>query len=128
MDEIQKHIAKRGKRSAISRRYHANDDEEAIATWKLNLGRIRRVFNVRFITSVRRSLTFRLQAELKVNARATGSGTHQDSTTNENAIGSGVANTHTVVPDIHCNKLKGREGAGGRNQVVSFARAPLVFG
>jgi len=116
----------RGQRNAISRRYHAKDDKEAIATWKLDLSRIHRVFNVRSIASVRRSLTFRLQVELRVNARGTGSDTHQDSSTNENAIESGAAKTHAVVPNIHRKKLKGREGAGGQNRVVGIARVPLV--
>lgn len=116
----------RGQRNAISRRYHAKDDKEAIATWKLDLSRIHRVFNVRSITSVRRSLTFRLQVELRVNARGTGSDTRQDSSTNKNAVESGAAKTHAVVPNIHCKKLKGREGAGGQNRVVGIARVPLV--
>ena len=51
-DEIQRHIIERGKRNAISRRYHAKDDNKAIATWKLDLNRIFHVFNVRSVTSV----------------------------------------------------------------------------
>ena len=52
MDEIQGHIIKRGKRNAVSRRYHAKDDKEAIATWRLDLDEILGVFNVRSATSV----------------------------------------------------------------------------
>ena len=37
MDEIQRHITKRGRRNAISRHYHARDNKEAISTWKLDL-------------------------------------------------------------------------------------------
>ena len=51
-DEIQRHVIERGKRNAISRRYHAKDDEKAIATWKLDLNGIRDVFKVRSVTSV----------------------------------------------------------------------------
>ena len=54
MDEIQKHIIKRGKRNVISRRYHAKDDEKAIATWRLDLDRILHVFSVCPITPARR--------------------------------------------------------------------------
>jgi len=49
-DEIQRNIIKRGRRNVVSRRYHAKDDKEAIATWSLDLNRIRRVFDVRSIT------------------------------------------------------------------------------
>jgi len=51
-DEIQTHIIKRSKRNAISRRYHAKDDEEAIAAWKLDLDGILHVFNVCSVTPV----------------------------------------------------------------------------
>ena len=46
LGEIQENIIERGKRNPISRRYHAKDDKEAIATWRSDLNRIRRVFNV----------------------------------------------------------------------------------
>ena len=117
MDEIQRHIIKRGKRNAISRRYHAEDDKEAIATWRLDLDRILHVFNVCSATPARRLLTFRFQTELGVNAHASVSDTHQDAA-NEHTIGSGVANARTVISDIHRNKLKSREGVDGRNQAV----------
>jgi len=51
-DDIQRNIFKRNKRNLISRRYHAKDDKEAIATWSLDFNRIRRVFDVRSITPV----------------------------------------------------------------------------
>jgi len=51
-EEIQGNIIERGKRNAISRRYHAKDDKEAITTWTLDLNRIRRVFDVRSVTPV----------------------------------------------------------------------------
>ena len=49
-DEIQGYIIKRSKRNAISRRYHAKDDEEAIAAWKLDLNGVLHVFNVCSVT------------------------------------------------------------------------------
>ena len=52
VDEIQRHIIERGKRNAISRRYHAKDDKELIVTWRLDLDRILQVFDVRSITSI----------------------------------------------------------------------------
>ena len=56
MDEIQRHITKRGRRNAISRRYHAKDDKEAIASWKLDLEGILGVFNVCSVILARRLL------------------------------------------------------------------------
>jgi len=56
MDEIQRHITKRGRRNAISRLYHANDDKEAISTWKLDLNEILGVFNVCSVIPARRLL------------------------------------------------------------------------
>ena len=50
--EIQKSIVKRGKRSPVSRLFHAKDDKEAIAAWRLELSRFLHVFNVRPVTSV----------------------------------------------------------------------------
>jgi len=125
MDEIQRHITERGRRNAISRRYHAKDDKKAIATWKLDLDRILRVFNVCSITPAWPPPAFGFQVELGANAHATVSNTRQDAT-NENTIGSNPANTQTAVSDINRNKLKGREGAGGQNQAVGITRAPLV--
>jgi len=122
VDEIRRHIIKRGERNAISRRYHAKEDKEAIATWKLDLDRILRVFNVCSVTPARRLLTFHFQTEPGVGAQPTVSGTHQDATDKPN-IESGVANTHTIVSDIRRNKLKDREGADSRNQAVNSPRS-----
>jgi hypothetical protein len=47
MSEIQEYIVKRDKRNAISRFFHAKNDEKAIATWRLGLDKIRLVFEVR---------------------------------------------------------------------------------
>jgi hypothetical protein len=46
MDEIQKQIIRRGKRSPITRLFRGGD-KEAITTWKLEFNEILRVFNVR---------------------------------------------------------------------------------
>jgi len=136
---MQKNIIKRGKRNAISRRYHAKDDEEAIATWRLELNRIRRVFNVCSVTPVWPSLTTRFQTELEIDTRATGSGTHQDAPNKHTIVSnvhrnvtnaetivsdvrSDVANTRTTSSDIQRSKLKSREGADGQNQAVGAIR------
>ena len=58
MAEIQEHIAKRGKRNSIFQRFYAKEDEEAITAWKLELRKIRNVFDVRSFAPVWRVLTF----------------------------------------------------------------------
>ena len=84
--EIQRHVIKRGKRNAISRRYHAKDDKDAIATWRLNLDGILHVFNVRSITSGRPLLISRSQTELVMDTHPTVSDIHH-----------GIANIRTIV-------------------------------
>ena len=51
MVEIQRHIVKRGKRRVFSRPFHTKDDSEAIAAWRSDLDRIRRVVEVRSLAS-----------------------------------------------------------------------------
>ena len=115
----------------ISRRCHAKDDEEAIVTWSLELKRIRRVFDVRFVTPVRPPLTARFKTELEIDTRATGSeainkhaavsGVRHDSNTQPTVSGvqSDAASTRTTPSDIRRSELKGREGTDGQNRVVS---------
>jgi len=98
MDEIQRHTIEWGKRNKISRRYHAKDNKEAIATWKLDFDGILRIFNVCYITLVRQLLTFRFQTELGIHARAT---------------------IPDIVSDTHHNKPKGHGGTDGQNRAVS---------
>jgi len=111
MNEIQRHGVEWRKRNAISRRYYARDNKEAIATWKLDLDGILRVLDVCYIIPVWRLLTFRFQTELEIHAHATVPEIHHD-----------AANTSTPVSDTHPNKPKGHKGADGQNQAVSTTR------
>ena len=45
MADIQRKLVKWGKRNGISRRFHAKDDKEMIATWRLDLNKILQIFN-----------------------------------------------------------------------------------
>ena len=67
MGKIQGKIIKRGKRSIFSRALHTKDDVKAAAAWRLDLDKIRRVFEVRSSACVRRLLTFSSQTELTIN-------------------------------------------------------------
>ena len=103
--EIQGHIIERGKRNAISRRYHTKDDKEAIATWRLDLNGILHNFHVCSVISVWRLLTFRFQNELWITIHPTVSGTHQDTAAIKHTIVSDIhrdiSNTEVIVPDFH---------------------------
>ncbi|KAF9643251.1 hypothetical protein BDM02DRAFT_3132560 [Thelephora ganbajun] len=58
--EIERNVDELGRRNRISRLFHAKNDKDAIAAWRLDLNRILHVFNVRIITSALTSLTVRL--------------------------------------------------------------------
>jgi len=124
LDEIQENIVKRSRKNAISRRYRAKDDKEAIATWRLDLNRILRVFNVRSVIPTRPLLTVRFQAELGIDTRATGSAARQYAANNHTVVSNvqgDVVNTLITAPNIHPTTLKSREGADNQNQAVSTA-------
>jgi len=95
--EIQRKVIKRSGRNPASRLLHAKNDKETITTWKLDLNRVLRVFNVRSIVSVSLLLTPHFQTELAVN-------------------------THVIVSDIHRNMLKSQEETDGRLRSVSDIR------
>ena len=60
MGEIQRKLVKWGKRNVVSRRFHARNDEEMIATWRLGLDKILQVFNVRSVIRAMTSVNFSL--------------------------------------------------------------------
>ena len=121
--EIQRHIIERGKRNVISRRYHAKDDKEAIATWRLDLNRILHDFHVCSVTSVWRLLTSRFQTELWINTYPAVSGTHQDAAANKHTIVSDVhhdiSNTEVIVSDA-------RHDTPNTNPAVSYVRSDIT--
>ena len=106
------HVIKRGKRNALSRPFHAKDNEKAITTWKLDLDGIRRTLEVRPCPRIfAEILNFWLQADLAENA---GAGAHDVLTTHTNTPGlhavlnigihevrSDVLNAHDVVSSAH---------------------------
>ena len=116
MSDIERNIIKRGKRNALSRQFRARDDEKAIAAWKLELDKIRHVFEVRSFACTWRLLTSSLQTELAAATDTTLSDIHREayaSRTNtpdpqKGAPGTGatqvrpdVLNTPTTASDIH---------------------------
>ena len=129
MAEIQRGIVKGGKRNAISRVFHAKDDQGTIAAWRLDLNRILHIFNVRSITSVWPWLTAHFQTELAINTNVVVSDVHRgvaNTYTVVSDVHQGVVNTHTVVSEIHRVIVQNQEGTDGKNQSVSVARAPFI--
>ena len=108
MEEIQRKIAKQGKRGAISRYFHAKNDKDKVAAWRSDLVRILQIFNVRPIVSVRSLLTMRFQTELTINTHVTVSDTRNM-----------VSDTNNMVSDIHRTIVDGQGGSGGVNLLVS---------
>ena len=110
MAEIQRNVIDQGKRNVISRHFHAKNDKEKIAGWKLDLNRILLVFNVRSMISVlRQALTRYSQTELVINTHTT------------------VSETHAIVSEIHRTVVGGQESNDSRNLPVSDTRTPSII-
>lgn len=107
MAEIQRKVIEQSGRSPASRLLHAKNDKETIAAWKSDLNRILHVFNVRPTISIRLLLTTKFQTELLMNV-------HHD-----------VANTHTMVYDIHRNMLRYQEGTEDQRRLVGDICTPF---
>ena len=52
MAEIQGKVLNQSRRNIASRLFHAKNDKDAIAAWKLDLNRILHVFNVRAVIRI----------------------------------------------------------------------------
>ena len=90
MGDIRSKVANQSKRNRISQAFHAKNDGQTIASWKVDLNRVLLVFNVCSIVSPRPALTIRTQTELGLNIYATASD-----------VRDGVTKTHTAVTGTH---------------------------
>ena len=92
MAAIQKYVVKQSKRNPISRRFHAKEDNQAIASWRLDLDEIRHIIAVRSFNPAGQLLTlcFFLQTEF---ANGTDTGVTE--------IRRGITNAHSTVRDAH---------------------------
>jgi len=141
--EIQRNIVKQDERNGLSRMFHAKNDKETIATWRLDLNRILHVFNVCGVPPARPPLTTHSQTELAINTNIAVSDVHRDvlntqtivsdvhhDVTNTRTVVSdthvivselqhNVTTTQTIVSDIHRTIVESQEGTGGKNQSVS---------
>ncbi|KAF9650091.1 hypothetical protein BDM02DRAFT_3112699 [Thelephora ganbajun] len=100
--EIQRNIVERGKRRVISRLFHAKNDKDTIAAWRLDINRVLHVFNTELAIS-----THVVVSDIRhdtANTRTIVSGVQRD-VVNAHTIVSdvhhGVTNTQTVVSDVH---------------------------
>jgi len=109
--DIRGKVAKQSKRNRISRAFHATNDSQTIASWKVDLNRVLLVFNVTSIVSPRPALTIHTQTELGLNIYATASDVRDGVTKTHTAVAGtrdvvsevqrDVADTRVVVEDTH---------------------------
>jgi len=126
--EIQSNINKRGKRNKVSRMFHAKDDKEAIAAWRLDLNRILHVFNVRSVASARSLLTVHPQTELAINTNVAISDVRHKVVNTHTVVSNthvivselqrDVASARAIVSDIHRTMVENREGIDGNDLLV----------
>jgi hypothetical protein len=114
--QIQKSAVKLGKRSTVSRIFHARNDKHTIAAWMSDLDRILQIFQVRpTIPRPPTLLTIHVQTELALHAQVAFSDIRHE-----------VASTRGLVSDIHRTIVNGQEGAGNRDQTVGNHRVPFI--
>jgi hypothetical protein len=105
-------VIKRSGQNTVTRLFHAKNDKETIAAWRLELNRILHVFSVRPAISAWSSLTVNLQTELAVTTHVTVSD-----------IRHGVVDTRAIVSGIRDDVSKIREGIGGHVQAAQTRSA-----
>ena len=111
MADIQIKVAKQSKRNRISRAFHAKNDSQTIASWKVDLNRVLLIFNVSCIVPPWPALTIHTQTELGLNIYATASDVRDGVTKTHTAVAGthevvsevqrDVADTHVIVADTH---------------------------
>ena len=123
---IQQHIVERGKRTIFHRFFRAKGDEKLVATWKLDLVEIRRVFDVRCVPSLASHSGelshFHFQTELATGTD-TGIPDADHGVSNINATVSEVrdepVDPPTTTSSIDRNTLETREDEDERFRAVS---------
>ena len=93
--EIQRMVVKQGERNAIHRFFDLRSDKRRLATWRLALDRVLRVFNVRSIGSTYSQLSVCLQTELAIHTHSVVSDLRHD-----------IVNTQNMVSDLQCEICK----------------------
>ena len=136
LGDIRSRVTERSKQNAISRAFHAKNDSQTIASWRMDLNRILLVFNVRSVVFVLSALTVHSQTELGLNIYGTISDVHDgvmethtvvtdthtvvsDTHTIVSEVQCGVAETHTMVSEIRREILGGQKGANSQLRSVS---------
>ena len=99
--EIQRKVTKQSQRNALSRFFHARNDKEKIAAWKLELDRILRVFNVRSVNLTWLSLSVPFQTELSLRTAVAVTSIHNDVSKIREQFGGQV---HSVCASLTANQ------------------------
>jgi methyl-accepting chemotaxis protein len=99
---------KQSDRNAVSRLFHAKNDKDTIAAWRLDLNRILHVFNVRSISLLPPLLIVCFQTELAINTHVAVADVRHD-----------VANTHIIVSDVQHNVASTHDTVSATHEIVS---------
>ena len=113
--DIQGKIVEWGRRNVVSRRFHANDNKETIATRRLDLDRVLRVLDARHFARVENVANFWLQKEFSTNATTTVPAVRDEIVVTYSSVSSNrnsVANTPTSISDIFSDASKSSQDTG----------------
>ena len=134
--EIQRKVAKQRQRHPVCRLFHAKNDKDKIAAWKLDLNRILLIFHVHSVTSPLASLTILFQTELAIDTNVEVTGVRHDVSKarkivsdTQNIVSNTqnvVSDTHNIVSEIHRAIVEHQGVSGGENVPVSN-RHPLLI-
>ncbi|KAF9641915.1 hypothetical protein BDM02DRAFT_3194271 [Thelephora ganbajun] len=105
--EIKRNVDKLGKQNRISHLFHAKNDKDTVAAWRLDLNRILHVFNTELAINTH-VIVSDIQHDV-LNARTVVSDVHQ-----------GIVSTHAIVSDIHCTIMKSQEESEDKDQLVGI--------
>jgi hypothetical protein len=116
--EIQRRVVKQSKRNAIYRVFKLRGDKCRISTWKLELDKALRAFNVRSVRFVYSPLNVLLQTELSIHTHLVVSDVRRD-----------VVNTQAMVSDVRCDisKTNAIVSAGATNTNTALANMHNVI-
>ena len=110
--EIRRKVTERSKQNAISRAFHAKNDSQTIANWRLDLNKVLLLFNVSSAVFSWPALTVHTQTELGLNIYVTVSD-----------VRDGVAKTHATVADTHAAVSEVQRGVADTHTVVADTHA-----
>ena len=124
MEGIQRNVAERSKKKALSRTFHAKTDSQMIAGWRADLDSILLTFNVRSVVSAWPVLIVHPQTELGLNIYEAVSEVRDDFTNMHLT----VTDTRAMISDMHRRMLGDQEGANDLTQTETRSATLTTIG